>query len=351
MNANEGTGREVVAEFGAKAQLAGLDRGAGEGEGPHGFKGAGRDAAVRVHDDEAAGRHKGSHDVNELEKLVLEFPLLALGTQAPGGGVEDDAVVGVASLGLATGELEGVLDHPPDAVQAAAFHVLTCPVDDLTDGVAVDHVRPDLPCGEAGAARVRKQVEEPLTFAEVGRDEFPVVRLLGEEADVLELGHLQLKGQIQSFASVPNRPPLGGAGRGAPFAVRASRRLERGVGGVPQRRVSGRLPQSERVGPHRRHLPKPLQPFSVAGVKQRILAPMGGDKSHRHGAASSATSRIFGPWAGKEVADRAATSLWGATPTGAARASEANTARRTMARPPTSERPSCACSVSVRARP
>ena len=116
MNANEGTGREVVAEFGAKAQLAGLDRGAGKGEGTHGFEGAGRDAAVRVHDDEAAGCHEGSHDVNELEKLVLEFSLLALGAQSPGGRIEDDAVVGVAAFGLATGELEGVLDHPPDAV-------------------------------------------------------------------------------------------------------------------------------------------------------------------------------------------------------------------------------------------
>ena len=35
----QGTGREVVAEFGAQAQFAGLDRGAGKGEGPHGFQG------------------------------------------------------------------------------------------------------------------------------------------------------------------------------------------------------------------------------------------------------------------------------------------------------------------------
>ena len=97
--------------------------------------------------------------------------------------IEDDAVVGVAAFGLATGELEGVLDHPPDAVQAAAFHVLACPVDDLTDGVAVDDVRPRLAARRAGAARVCEEVEEPLPCAEVGRDEFPVVRLLGEEAD------------------------------------------------------------------------------------------------------------------------------------------------------------------------
>ena len=151
-------------------------------------------------------------------------------------------MIGVAAFGFASGKFEGVFDHPPDAVEAAALHVFARPVDDLPNGVAVDDVRSDLAGGEAGAACVREQVEEPVAFAEVGRDEFPVVGLLWEEADVLELGHLQFEGQIQRLRAIPNGPPLGGSWGGAPFAMGSACGFEGGFGALPSLGVARGCP-------------------------------------------------------------------------------------------------------------
>ena len=109
--------------------------------------------------------------------------------------------------------------------------------------------------------------------------------------------------------------------------------LEGGVGLLPRAGISRRGPKREGVGTNHRDFAKPLQAFAVPGIEQGVIAPMGREKSSRHGAASSPTSRIFDAWAGKEVAARAATSLWGEAPSGAAKDSVACTARRITALP------------------
>ena len=279
------SGGQIVARLRPQAQFPGLDGGVGQRKGPHRFEGTRGNAAVGVHDHEPAGGHQRGDDVDEVEELVFQLPLFPLGAQAPGGRVEDDALVGVASLRLPTREFHGVLHHPADAVQAASLHVGARPIHDLPDGVAVDDVGAHLARGEARAAGVGEQVEELVAGLEVGRQELPIVGLLGEEADVLEFGHLQPEGQIQGVRPVPQRPPGGRAGRGAPLAVGSARGLERGVGPGPGARVARRLPEREGVGTHQGQFSKPLEAFAVAGIQQGVVAPFGGEKSGRHGRA------------------------------------------------------------------
>ena len=69
--------------------------------------------------------------------------------------------------------------------------------------------------------------------------------------------------------------------------------FEGGFGALPSLGVARGCPKREGVGPDDGDFSKALQPFSVAGVEQFVVAPLGGEKSGRHRAASSATSCIF----------------------------------------------------------
>ena len=132
---------------------------------------------------------------------------------AVGGRVEDDALVEVAATGLPAGKLEGVLHHPPDAVQPAALHIVARPGDDLPDGVEVRHVGPGGCSGERGTSGVGKQVQyarlpEPCggVFLHERRGlaiyKIPVRRLLGEHPDMLERREAEPKRKIEAGNAV-----------------------------------------------------------------------------------------------------------------------------------------------------
>ena len=133
------------------------------------------------------------------ERAAIEAPLLPFGAEAPGRGVEHNAFVGVAAALFTLGKFEGVFHHPSNAVEAAQFHIDAGPIHHLSDGIYMRHLSTHRSGGDRSATGVGEEVQKFVTGLEVFSDVFPIGRLFGENADVLEPGHFKVKTQLKAW--------------------------------------------------------------------------------------------------------------------------------------------------------
>ena len=96
---------------------------------------------------------------DQFVDLVFEFPFFAFGAVAPGGRVQDDAVVLAAAVGFALDEFEGVFDQPADVFEFGLFHIRAGPGNDLLDGVTMDDICAGRTGGQGSTSGVSKQIE------------------------------------------------------------------------------------------------------------------------------------------------------------------------------------------------
>ena len=98
--------------------------------------------------------------MQHAEQELVQLPFLAVRAVAVGRRIQYDSIVLIAAAGFPLGKLEGVLNHPANAVQAASFHIFTRPGDYLAHGIQMGDIGPCALGGKGGGSGVCKEVQD-----------------------------------------------------------------------------------------------------------------------------------------------------------------------------------------------
>ena len=133
--------------------------------------------------------------------------------------------------------------------------------------------RTGIQAGQGGAAGVGEEVQHrdgPSRAPDQGTEQIPVDRLLMEQAGVLEAGRGNFEGQLP----VLNLPALGKFGEVFPLTAAFAGAVIMGIGAASLA-VPGSVPDDLRVRADEGHLSPALQLFSVRGIQQGVVLPIG----------------------------------------------------------------------------
>ena len=245
--------------------------------------------------------------LQQAEEAVVQLPFFSVRPVPVGGGIQDDAVVEVAAAFLALHEFHRILHNPTDAVQAAGFHIPTCPGDDLLDAVEMGDVRTGRLCRKRCAPGVCEEVQDFRTVAiryplHLPVDKLPVRGLFRENAHVLEGGQAQTQAELRAVAigspgfsaiadiplvirllmTLPGTAVLDRPGTGSLPALSGIAAGALGAGQFegkireppPFRFRHTSVPQRFRLGTDGYDRTEPLQLLTAAAIQQLIIFPL-----------------------------------------------------------------------------